>query len=492
MSTFAPMHFADWIARHAVTRPNVAAVVGPNTRLTYGEFHRAINVAARKLADMGVKRGETVALCIQTSPLQCVLIAALNRMGVVSMSITPAGKTPIKLPEAAAPAKTVVEEPVQGVAPEGALKVHASWLREDGGAPWDGEGFSDENDIVRIFLTSGTTGKVKAVGLSMRQIEARIFKYSIGQMADAGARAVLSQIGVRSSAGFRSVFATIWAGGTVYLGWPESAVPAAIARHAIEKIDASPVQYQEIVRQVARGNLDLSSLRAAWVTGSGTPKALIAAIRTRLCSRLVNIYGSTEMGMMAFGTLGPQRAGIAGVLAPWVSGEAVDAEDNPLPPGAEGTLRFKSAEMANGYLGDPDATEQHFRDGWFYPGDTGTISADGVVALMGRSLDQINAGGVKVAPDLVEEAVLAFAGIEQCAAFGAPDAMGVERIWTAIVAENTVDLEKLGAQLRDKLSSRAPYRIFRLDEIPRNENGKVLRSELRKLAAEHLGATASG
>jgi len=62
----------------------------------------------------------------------------------------------------------------------------------------------------------------------------------------------------------------------------------------------------------------------------------------------------------------------------------------------------------------------------------------------------------------------------------------VEQIWTAVVAAKEIDLARMHAELKTKLASRAPYRLFRLEKIPRNENGKVLRAELRKLAAGQL------
>jgi len=484
-SVVEPVHFAEWIARHALTRPDVPAIVAPQSRLTYAEFDRALNFAVGQLAEKGIARGDVVALCVYNAALHCVLVAALNRLGAASMSVTAGRDAPIALPESVAAAKVIIEEPFAGIAPDGALKANADWLKESG-KPWKDPGFADENDVIRIFLTSGTTGKMKAVGLSTRQIEARVFKYSIGALGEGRSRAGLSAIGLRSSAGFRAVFSTFWSGGTIYIGWPERAIPAIVARNRIQRIEGSPAQLQQILREAGKGQFDFSAVRSVWLTGSSASKALIAAIRTRISPTLINIYGSTEMGTMAFGLLDARRAHVAGVLAPWVKGEAVDENDAPLPPGEEGRLRFKSAEMASGYMGDAQATAQHFRDGWFYPGDTGSVSVRGVVSLRGRSLDQINAGGVKVHPDIVEEAVLAIEGVEECAAFGAPDAIGVEQIWTAVVAAKEIDLARMHAELKTKLASRAPYRLFRLEKIPRNENGKVLRAELRKLAAGQL------
>jgi acyl-CoA synthetase (AMP-forming)/AMP-acid ligase II len=139
--------------------------------------------------------------------------------------------------------------------------------------------------------------------------------------------------------------------------------------------------------------------------------------------------------------------------------------------------------MISGYLNDPEANAEHFKDGWFYPGDTGHISEDRVLTVTGRVSERINAGGVKVSPEIVEQAILPFEGIAECAAFGAPDAIGAEQIWLAIVANKDLDFEELRKHCTAKLGVRAPRQFLTLAALPRNETGKVLRAELVELAA---------
>src|SRR5262249_58648191 len=92
------------------------------------------------------------------------------------------------------------------------------------------------------------------------------------------------------------------------------------------------------------------------------------------------------------------------------------------------------------------------------------------------------AGGVKASPERMEEAVLPFEGIVECAAFGAPDALGMQQIWLAVVATKEIDLEKLRQHCAAKLGVRAPRQFLTLGELPRSETGKVLRAELIELA----------
>ena len=492
-SGFPPTYYSDWFQRHAVTRGNAVAVATPAGKLTYAGFYRAVHAIAYRLAESGVRAGEIVGICVESQPLHCVLIVALNRMGCVPMTVgRPLDEgTPIILPEGLSIDRVLVEEPFSGVLPAGALRVHLDWLKTGNERPreWQAAGLLSGEALAHIFASSGTTGKMKAVGLSMRKIEQRLLKRSIGVLNTGRSGKTLTQFGLRSTIGFQVVFTTLWSGGTVFLGFPESAVASVIAGNGIERIEGSPAQFQWMLRTSDLSKLDLSSLRLASVGGSIVSQPLAASIRSRLCKTLVVHYGATELGAIAFGPFRPSDpAGYCGHLMPWMRAEAVDQNGNPVPPGEEGQLRFRCEEMGTGYLNDPDASATFFRDGWFYSGDTGSISSARALVVTGRSSERINAGGVKVAPEVIEGVAQSFRGVRDCAAFGMPDPMGVEKIWVAVVADPGLDLEALRKHCAGKLGSRAPQRIVRLGELPRNETGKLLRGSLPKLVRDSVAA----
>jgi acyl-CoA synthetase (AMP-forming)/AMP-acid ligase II len=167
---------------------------------------------------------------------------------------------------------------------------------------------------------------------------------------------------------------------------------------------------------------------------------------------------------------------------PGVEVQAVDADDQPLPPGTEGVLRVRSGGCAGAYFDAPAASALVFRDGWVYPGDVGTVAPDGLVTLAGRPSEVINQGGVKVLPQLVEDVLLSVPEIGEAAAFGVPDDMGITRVWAAIVPNGRVDMSAVHALCRERLRMRAPTSILQMEALPRNEAGKVLRDVLRKRA----------
>ena len=123
--------------------------------------------------------------------------------------------------------------------------------------------------------------------------------------------------------------------------------------------------------------------------------------------------------------------------------------------------------MVDGYVGNPEATARAFRDGWFYPGDTGSLTADGMLIIRGREASVLNIGGDKVRPELVEEALTSFPGVEQAAVFTHKSDMDVPELWAALVCRADLDLgacraiataARAGALFRAILSESIPCR----------------------------------
>lgn len=221
--------------------------------------------------------------------------------------------------------------------------------------------------------------------------------------------------------------------------------------------------------------------------GSQLSAKLARTAAQRLCATIITAFGTTEAGTVCGGrydTLFGVPLGVGQIL-PWVEVQAVDAAGVPLPPGTEGLLRIRSADVVAGYFDDEYATREVFRDGRFYPGDIGSVTPDGVLIVSGRTGDFINSGGVKVNPRLIEEVLLSLPQVAQAAAFGVPDADGLAQVWAAIVPEAPIEAAVLNRLCGEKPGARAPKFILQMKDLPRNENGKVLTSVLVEFAAGH-------
>jgi acyl-CoA synthetase (AMP-forming)/AMP-acid ligase II len=135
--------------------------------------------------------------------------------------------------------------------------------------------------------------------------------------------------------------------------------------------------------------------------------------------------------------------------------------------------------MFTSYYKNPIASAEFFKEGFFYPGDYGFINNEGKLELAGRSKEIINLGGVKLNPESIDELVSAQLGVLDCATFAAEGISGIEQIIVAI----KVDEDFVRENFEKVLLKKSPVRIssiLMIDHIPRNENGKVLRQNLKE------------
>jgi acyl-coenzyme A synthetase/AMP-(fatty) acid ligase len=292
-------------------------------------------------------------------------------------------------------------------------------------------------------------------------------------------------VGLSGAWGYGNVLRTLWAGGTLVLFDMRDPI-GPMRRHGVTHLMASTLALRSILGHLGE-DPPPPALETIEVSGSAVPHGLAREVMARLCPDLVVYLGATEVGSVASGPAATivaerdTRPGLVGPIFPGVRMQAVDELDQPLPSGREGVLRVATGTHVEGYIGGA-RQEVGFRDGWFYPGDVGTVWPDGMVSLTGRTSEIINSGGVKVSPEVIEERLLALPGIAEAAAFGVPDAGGVDRIWAAIVADPPVDEAVLDAFCDRSPKGQAPEVILRLTALPKTESGKVLRRALREMA----------
>ena len=138
--------------------------------------------------------------------------------------------------------------------------------------------------------------------------------------------------------------------------------------------------------------------------------------------------------------------------------------------------------MISGYLNE-DLTGgacSSVRDGWFYSGDVGSVSADGLVLVAGRANDVINIGGNKYMPQAIEEAALSCAGVSDAAAFSVPDRLGVEAPCIALVRSDDYKPGEVLARVKARWPELGALQVTVTAAIPRNQMGKIDRLKLRQ------------
>ena len=158
-----------------------------------------------------------------------------------------------------------------------------------------------------------------------------------------------------------------------------------------------------------------------------------------------------------------------------------DADGRALPAGEVGEVCVRGATVMQGYWNDPEASAKALRGGWLWTGDLGSFDDEGFLTLRDRSKDLIISGGSNIYPREVEEALLTHPGVAEVAVVGRPDAQWGECVVAFVVAHGaTPGVEALDRHCVERIARfKRPKEYRFVAELPKNNYGKVLKTELR-------------
>jgi long-chain acyl-CoA synthetase len=165
----------------------------------------------------------------------------------------------------------------------------------------------------------------------------------------------------------------------------------------------------------------------------------------------------------------------------------VDDSGAEVPRGQPGELICRGANIMLGYWRQPEATAETLRDGWLHTGDIATMDEDGYIAIVDRKKDMINVSGFNVYPREVEEVLFRHPAVADASVVQFPDPYQGESVMAFVVlkqGESATEADII-AFCREQIATfKCPRRVVFVDELPKNNTGKVLRRELRERAAE--------
>ncbi len=254
-----------------------------------------------------------------------------------------------------------------------------------------------------------------------------------------------------------------------------------------------PVQYQRLLAHPDFGSYDLNSFIVKFCTSAPFAAELKAEVLKRWPGGLVEIYGMTEGGVVCMLQAHHHPDKLHTVGQPVTGHELIvlDDEDNRLPSGSKGILTGRSPTMMSGYKNQPDKTrEMEWRDEdgniWLKTGDIGIVDEDGFVSIVGRAKDMIISGGFNIYPKDLEELLEEQPEVAEAAVVGMPSEawgetpVGFVRLQDESASPDII-LERVNGQLGKTQRISVLYTI---DEMPRSHIGKLLKTDLRLLAAE--------
>lgn len=346
----------------------------------------------------------------------------------------------------------------------------------------------DPETVALVVYTSGTTGPPKGVLLSRRALAA-----SLDALADAW-RWTVDDVLVHGLPLFHvhglvlGVLGPLRRGGTVHhVGRFEPAAVAAELAGPATMLFGVPTHYRRLADAAEADDGIATAVGGARLLVSGSaalPAAEHERIRRATGRQVVERYGMSETvmncsirvdGQPRPGTVGPPLAGVQVRLVDEAGAPVEDAD-------AIGELWVRGPNLFSGYLNRPDATAAAMHDGWFRTGDMASRSADGYVRLVGRkATDLIKSGGYKIGAGEIENALLEHPGVAEAAVAGRPDDDLGERVvaWVVPTAGTAPAADELAEHVARLLNPyKRPRTVHLVDELPRNDMGKVLKRSL--------------
>jgi long-chain acyl-CoA synthetase len=351
------------------------------------------------------------------------------------------------------------------------------------------------DDLAWLFYTSGTTGRPKGAMLTHRVLAAASFAYVSEVDPTAPGDPLLHAAPMSHGSGLYIM------GNVMRLG--VSVVPESNAFEAEEVLalfDAWPgtsmFAAPTIIKRLVECPAQCEPANIRTIIWGGAPMYVADAMAAleRFGPRFAQIYGQGE-SPMTITILSKQEIAdrehprwaerLASAGRPFAGVEVItaDSDDRPLPAGETGEILCRGEVVMPGYWANPEATATTLQGGWLHTGDVGAFDADGYLTLKDRSKDVIISGGSNIYPREVEEILLEHERVQEVSVIGRPDPEWGEVVVAYVVGD--ADRSELDAMCLNGIARfKRPKDYVFVPALPKNNYGKILKTELRELDAK--------
>ncbi|MFZ5964928.1 class I adenylate-forming enzyme family protein [Thalassococcus sp. BH17M4-6] len=498
------MNIALWLQRRAQVDPaRPALFLGTDCIADYGAFGAAADRLAGGLAAHGIGPGDRVALFMQNVPDYLVALYGIWMAGGAAVPIN-AKLHPREvawiLDNAGAAlclATPVLADQLDGQGPTPVIATgSARWQQMADHAPIDRVAPRSDGDLAWLFYTSGTTGRPKGVIITHGMLRSMSLCYLADVDRVEAEDATIYAAPLSHGAGLYN-FMHVQAGARHVFprsGGFDAAEVLDLARDlGGAHLFAAPTMVKRLTDAAQARGIGGDGLRTVVYAGGPMYEADILRATQVFGPVFVQIYGQGEcpMGITALcrediadreHARWRERLASVGRAQSAVEVCITDAAGASMPEGEVGEICVRGATVMPGYWRNPDATARTLVEGWLRTGDMGAMDADGYVTLRDRSKDLIISGGSNVYPREVEEVLLGCLGVREVSVVGRADPEWGEVVVAFVVAADGVDAAALNAHCLDNIARfKRPKDYVFVPELPKNNYGKVLKTELRAL-----------
>jgi malonyl-CoA/methylmalonyl-CoA synthetase len=466
---------------HWASHPTRDVLIDPvgGRVMSAAEVEERTALAAGRLAAAGVLAGDRVLISAGSSLDLAIAQVAVLRLGAVVMPFNPAyTEAELGGPLAHAPAALALVDDDRRGRIIGRLQpgLAVAPISLDGLPGADRNVRLDEagpSDTALFIHTSGTTGQPKGVPLSHANLLSSARSLCLAWRWEPDDRLALAVPLFHMHGVGVGLYGTFTAGASAVVlprFEPES-VFGAIGDGA-SMFFGVPTMWHRLAAHPGAGAL--SKLRLGVSGSAPLAPALHSLLQSIAGVPPLERYGMSETAMLVSNPyVGERRAGSVGFPLPGV--EVRLAADGA----AAGEIEVRGQNVFAGYYHRPQATADAFSDGWFRTGDVGSVDPDGYLRIVGRTKELIISGGYNVFPREIEEVLSAHPAVSDAAVIGLPDAEWGEMVCALVVTEAEVSDRELEAWVSQRLAGyKRPRRWERVEEIPRNALGKLIRHQL--------------
>ncbi|GGE86743.1 long-chain-fatty-acid--CoA ligase [Mycetocola zhadangensis] len=526
----------DLVNSSAEAHPSLVALEFFGATTTYRQLQRAIQRVAEGLRELGVKKGDPVAIVLPNCPEHIVAFYAILRLGAIVVEHNPL-YTPRELRHqfedhgakvAIVWNKVVatVQDFPEDIAVESLIDVDItrsmtigmrialtlpiakaresrdalttktrntiSWSRLGAAHPIDpAHPHPDATDVAIIQYTSGTTGLPKGAVLThanllANAVQARAWTPTITHVG-CTIYAVLPMFHAYGLTLCLTFAMSLGARLVLFPKFDPDLVLKAAKKHPPTFLPAVPPIAERLLARAKEKDISLQGLEIGITGAMALPHDLVVPFEEATGGYLIEGYGLSECSpvLMANPVSDGRKAGTVGLPLPSTEIRIVDPEDPTVDvePGTPGELLVRGPQVFSGYYRKPEETNAVFVGGWFRTGDIVTMDSDGFVSVVDRIKELIITGGFNVAPTEVENTLRLHPAIANVAVVGMPSAHSGEDVVAAVVLKKgeKADRESIRQFARDNLTPyKVPRRIMFIEELPTSLIGKVLRKQVRE------------
>jgi len=509
------MNISMLLTKSARTFPSNLAIVYGKKKYTYAQFNSRVNCLANALNKLDIHQGDNVAILQYNYPETLESIFACFKVGCGAVPINfrlhpnefsfiidnSEAKAIILSPEFNDSVLNVrdrmpnVNHLITLNSAKGVLLNYEKLISDESDQYADVDVLPD--DLAWLFYTSGTTGNPKGAMLTHRNLLAMVMNFYADICPEFGLNdAILHAAPISHGSGLYALPNFGKAAVNIILeskSFDPLLVFKKIQDYRITNMFIAPTMVKLLVDNSRIDHYDLSSLKAMIYGGAPMLVENLKEAVVKLGPCLVQLYGQGESPMtitylphrdhVLEGTpLQMKRLASAGYARTDCEVKIFDLDDKELPPNQMGEIVTRSDLVMKGYWKNPNATEKTLKNGWLHTGDIGYIDDQGYLFILDRSKDMIITGGENVYPREVEEVLIKHPAIREVAVIGIPDEKWGEAIKAVVslVEGESVTEEEIIAYCKNHIGSyKKPKSIVFVDELPKNNYGKILKRELR-------------